>query len=109
MVKFKKKNTHYHYYLKTKPEVDSVDLGHFHIVYDNFNGSLTQGFSERDWINFYAREDEFIEKVDREWGKTRLGHFILYKWNQDRIHYLRNYIPDNLMGDVEDCVSRFNS
>ena len=90
MVKIRNRNTHYHYYLKTKPEVDRFDLGHFHVVYDNFIGSLTQGFSERDWIDFYSEEESFIEKVDSEFGKTRLGHFILFSWNQDRIHYLRN-------------------
>ena len=109
MVKVNKRNTHYHYYLKTKPEVNRVDLGHFHVVYDNFIGSLTQGFSERDWIRFYAKEDLFIENVAREFGKTRLSNYVLYNWNQDRIHYLRNFIPDDLFGDVEDFASRFNS
>ena len=107
MVKVNKRNTHY--YFKTKPEVDRVDQRYFNVVYDNFIKSLTQGFSEIDWIDFYSREDEFIEKVDSEFGKTRLGHYVLYNWNQDRIHYLRNIIPDDLIGDVEDYIKRFNS
>ena len=109
MVKVNKRNTHYHYYLKTPPDVEKVDLGHFQDVYNRLVDSLTQGFSERDWIDFYAKEDEFIENVAREFNKTRLSNYVLYTWNQDRINYLRNFIPDNLMGDVEDFASRFNS
>ena len=107
MVKVNKRNTHY--YLITKPEVDKFDLGHFQDIYNRLVDSLTQGYSKEKWINFYTREDEFIEKVASEFNKTRLGHYVLYNWNQDRIHYLRNFIPDNLMGDVEDFASRFNS
>ena len=92
MMKFKKKNTHYHFYLNNRPDVSPLDMKHYQAVYKNYITSLTQGFSEIDWIDFYSREDEFIEKVDSEFGKTRLGHYVLYNWNQDRIHYLRNII-----------------
>ena len=105
MVKVNKRNTHYHYYLRTKPEVNRVDLGHFHVVYDNFIKSLTQGFSERDWIDFYAKEDLFIESVAREFGKTRMGHFILFTWNEDRIRFLISVIPQDKIEAITDYAN----
>ena len=107
MVKVNKRNTHY--YLITKPEVDKFDLGHFQDIYKNYITSLTQGFLKEDWVRFYSEEESFIENVAREFNKTRLSNYVLYTWNQDRINYLRNFIPDDLIGDVEDYASRFNS
>jgi len=109
MMKFKKKNTHYHFYLNNRPDVSPLDMKHYQAVYKNYITSLTQGFLKEDWVRFYSEEESFIENVAREFNKTRLSNYVLYTWNQDRINYLRNFIPDNLMGDVEDFASRFNS
>jgi len=90
MDKYSELNTHYHYYLKTPPEIDRVDIKHYQKVYDNYIEFLTQDFSEQDWYRFYRGVGNFIVKINNDFKKTRLGHYILFTWNQERIEYLKN-------------------
>ncbi len=83
-------NTHYKYYLKTPPDVNRNDMEHYQKVYENYIKILTQGFSEQDWIKFYKGVGNFIVNINNNFGKTMLGHFILFNWNQERIEYLKN-------------------
>jgi len=91
MDRYSELNTHYHYhYLKTPPEIDRVDIKHYQKVYENYIEFLTQDFLEKDWYRFYRGLGNFIVKINNDFRKTRLGNFILYNYNQERIEYLKN-------------------
>ena len=90
MDRYSELNTHYHYYLKTPPEIDRLDIKHYQKVYENYIEFLTQDFSEQDWYKFYRGLGNFIVKINNDFRKTRLGHYILYNYNQERIEYLKN-------------------
>ena len=90
MDKYSELNTHYKYYLQNPPEIDRVDIKHFQKVYENYIQFLTQGFSEKDWYRFYRGLGNFIVKINNDFRKTRIAHYILFNWNQERIEYLKN-------------------
>ena len=90
MDKYSILNTYYKYYLRTPPEIDRVDIKHYQKVYENYIELLTQDFSEKDWYKFYRGLGNFIIKTNNDFKKTRIGHFILYNYNQERIEYLKN-------------------
>ena len=92
MDKYSELNTHYHYYLKTPPEIDRVDIKHYQKVYENYIYKLTRDFrNDQDWYKFYRSLHYFIYQVNFNFGGlTRLSNYILYNYNQERIEYLKN-------------------
>jgi len=43
--------------------------------------------------------------VAREFGKTRMGHFILFTWNEDRIRFLISVIPQDKIEAITDYAN----
>ena len=94
MDKYSVINTHYHYYhyyLKTPPEIDRVDIKHYQKVYDNYIEQLTRDFrNDQDWYKFYRSLNYFIYQVSINFGLTRLGNYILYNYNIERLKYFND-------------------
>ncbi len=84
-------NTHYKYYLITPPDVNRNDMEHYQKVYKNYIHKLTRDFrNDQDWYKFYRSLHYFIYQVSINFGLTRLGNFILYYYNLERLKYFKD-------------------
>ena len=81
----------YKYYLTHEPKLDQDRVELYSKVYKNYIHKLTRDFnSDQDWYKFYRSLHYFIYQVSINFGMTRIGNFILYNYNIERLKYFKN-------------------
>jgi len=80
----------YKFYLTHEPELEQDRVGLYSKVYENYIEQLTRDFrNDQDWYKFYRSLHYFIYQVSINFGLTRLGNYILYYYNLDRLKYFK--------------------
>jgi len=80
----------YKFYLTHEPELEQDRVELYSKVYENYIEQLTRDFrNDQDWYKFYRSLNYFIYQVSINFGLTRLGNYILYYYNLDRLKYFK--------------------
>ena len=80
----------YKFYLTHEPELEQDRVELYSKVYENYIEQLTRDFrNDQDWYKFYRSLHYFIYQVSINFGLTRLGNFILYNYNIERLKYFK--------------------
>ena len=80
----------YKFYLTHEPELEQDRVELYSKVYENYIEQLTRDFrNDQDWYRFYRSLHYFIYQVSINFGLTRLGNYILYYYNLDRLKYFK--------------------
>ena len=80
----------YKFYLTHEPELEQDRVELYSKVYENYIEQLTRDFrNDQDWYKFYRSLHYFIYQVSINFGLTRLGNYILYYYNLDRLKYFK--------------------
>ena len=80
----------YKFYLTHEPELEQDRVELYSKVYENYIAQLTRDFrNDQDWYRFYRSLHYFIYQVSINFGLTRLGNYILYYYNLDRLKYFK--------------------
>ena len=80
----------YKFYLTHEPELEQDRVELYSKVYENYIEQLTRDFrNDQDWYRFYRSLHYFIYQVSINFGLTRLGNFILYNYNIERLKYFK--------------------
>ena len=80
----------YKFYLTHEPELEQDRVEFYSKVYENYIEQLTRDFrNDQDWYKFYRSLHYFIYQVSINFGLTRLGNYILYYYNLERLKYFK--------------------
>ena len=81
----------YKFYLTHEPELEQDRVELYSKVYENYIEQLTRDFrNDQDWNRFYRSLHYFIYQISINFGLTRLGNFILYNYNIERLKYFND-------------------
>ena len=80
----------YKFYLTHEPKLEQDRVELYSKVYENYIYKLTRDFqNDQDWYKFYRSLHYFIYQISINFGLTRLGNFILYNYNLERLKYFK--------------------